>query len=1111
MSAHGDTLGGRTAHRFDCAPLPPAGTGVRAAVGILLLACALVFATVGGTLAQSPTPRAAAHDDFGRMVFDWPGPVTWSAEVANNQLVIRFDKAVAGDPKTLLKPLARYFKTVTVSPDRRLVTFQLAVPVQVKSFVTGTSTVVDISAAAAPAAPTPPAAKTPAAAAEAPTELMVRGGEHTGFNRVVFDWSKPVDYSVNVEGGRVVIGFDRPAKVNLTALQASLPTDVTIVEAKPQGKGTQVVLALPAGMRVRHFTSGGSRVVVDLVRPAGSEPPRAAGAPPPLAPAPGAEGEPAAMQPLAPSAAPTPPVPPPPVKAETAGPASVAVGFDQPSAAAAFRRGGWLWLVFDRKAEIDAKAMLRTGNGTVLHAEPVPAKSGIAVRLLVKPGFNPVPRKEGKMWVFDLLEQPLAPKVAFDLKKQFDFADRGRLVLGSSETAKEPVVFRDPEVGDTIQVVPVMVVGGGVAAGRDMPAAELLPTAQGIALVPHADRVRLDASHANVEVTMPGGVAMSRDDPHAAAPPAQPAKAAHAEPAKAASAPVVTGPLDLANWLQGGPDKFESVHQQLLGAVAATDPASRGPRRIAEARHYLANGMAAEALGVLKIAARFDPAVAETADFRGARGAANFMMGRDGEAIEDLAHPSLANDKHVAVWLAAARAHNGQDPAGQAVVLRQTAQELKGLPPRVRLTLGRVAVETEVAAGDAKSALTVVNAIAGNDLDVREGNALDYLSGLTAQAGKQYDQAIGRYRDAEAGMSRPDRAFAARNRIELQLSLGQITKADAIHQLEHLRFAWRGGDFEYQLLKRLGDLLIADGRYGEGLRLLRLIVDNFPDHPDIHSVNKMMSDTFARLFLDGEADKLSPVAAIGLYDEFQELTPAGDKGDEMIRKLADRLASIDLNDRAADLLSHQVHFRLSGADKARVGARLAVIDLLDHKSGPALEALDSSEVPNLPAELYDQRRFLRVRALADLGRTGEALALIINDQTDTAKDLRAEIYWEMKKWPEAAAALDVVIGQPAPGARNKVAQPMARRILDLATALTLAKDERGLQRLRRSWGAQMDGTAFKEAFDLLTSEPEHGIVDYRKVDDKIKQVEEFQSFMSQWKKRVQAEGLSSVN
>ncbi|MGE5547236.1 MAG: hypothetical protein ACM33T_10080, partial [Solirubrobacterales bacterium] len=523
----------------------------------------LSFLALIGLLALAPltaiaqsTPRAAEHDGFGRMVFDWDAPLRWSADVVNNELVLRFEKPVAGDPRALLKPLGKYLKSVTISPDRRMVSFPLAVPVQVKSFTTGNSTVVDLLETAQPTAsvaqPAPPAKAAAGAPAEPAVDLMVRGGEHTGFNRLVFDWPQPVGYSVNLADGKVVVSFDRPARLNATALEASLPADVKFVETRPAGKGTAVVLALPADMRVRHFTTG-PRVALDLVRPAGSPPPpRAAGTPaPPLAPAPGASEQPPALKPLAQEPAPTPPVedlakrlPPPrpeaappaaapaqaaPAAATPAGPAATApapaaptaqvasmgVPFDQPTAAAAFRRGGWLWLVFDRKVEVDVKLLKRTGGELVRQVEQVPDVSGgTAIRMVTRPGFNPSVRKEGLLWVFDLAEQPLYPKIPLAIDRQFDFEDRGRLMVASTgDAAQKAVLIRDPEVGDTFQVMPVMAVGAGVRSPVGLPALDLLATAQGIAMVPKADGVRLDAKRGGIEGAEPGGRVMSRDQP----------------------------------------------------------------------------------------------------------------------------------------------------------------------------------------------------------------------------------------------------------------------------------------------------------------------------------------------------------------------------------------------------------------------------------------------------------------------------------------------------------------------------------------------------------------------------------------------------------------------
>lgn len=1115
------TVASKTEHarkRYNIPAFPSPRVGPRFHFGftVFLLRFALVFALLATlpqmALAQT-SPRAAAHETFGRMVFDWDGPVQWSADVVNGQLVVRFEKPIAGDPTALLRPLSQYLKGVTLSPDRRMATFSLTMPVQVKTFLSGTSTVIDLSAAkgtdgppSAPPSPLPTqqTARTVEAKGPPATDITVRGGEHGGFNRLVFDWPKAVGYSVATPPGQVVVAFDRPANINVTSLEAALPPDVRFVEARPEGKGTAVILSVPDGTTAKHFTSG-PKVAVDLKRP----PPGTA----PAAEQPAVKTEPAAPPAPRPlfQASPQPPAAPVPIAAPPAAPApapapaqtsvSLGVGFDQPSGAAAFRRAGWLWLVFDRRTEIDVNLLKRTGGDVVLHVEQVPGvKNGTAVRLITKPGFNPSVRKEGQLWVFDMNEQPMAPRAPLAINRQFDFEDRGRLVLPVGDAPAQPVIARDPEVGDTIQIMPLTTIGAGVHDETLVPGAQLLVTAQGVALVPLADGTHLEGNREGVEVSMPGGLHLSK-----ALPPVEGGPLGHETTAET----IPSGPADVSRWNRGGLDTFVTDQQKLMARMTTIKPGERNAQRLEIARHYLANAMPSEALGELRLIAASDPAQVDTANFRAARGIASFLMLRDSEAIDDLAHPSLAKDPQAQIWLAAAKARGTGDMARNALLLRLAPEEIKPLTPRLRMALGHVAVQSTTAAGDSRAANRIIEAMNGPGLNKRDLNDVSYLQGLAAETGHQWDSAVAKYREAEEGENRPARAYAGRARIELQLKRKQITAKEAIDQLQKLRFAWRGEDFEYTLLKRLGELMLDDGQYAEGLRLLRSVTANHGDNPDIASVQSMMSDAFEKLYLKGEAEKMPAVAAIGLYDEFQELTPSGDKGDEMIRKLADRLASVDLLDRAAELLRHQVRFRLHGVDKARIGARLAFVELSDRKAAQALESLDMSEMPDQPAELYDQRRYLRVRALAELGRTAEALALIINDPSDAAKRLRAEIYWDLKKWPEAAAALEATIEKPE--GNSPLLPGMPRRLVDLATALTLARDERGLARLRRSYGPLMAKTEFREAFDLLTSEPERGIIDYRKVGDKIKQAESFQTFMNDWNNRVKAQGLSSIN
>lgn len=1090
-----------------------------AGVARLLLSIFLTLTLIGQAHAET-TPRGAEHDSFGRMVFDWDRQVQWSANTDGNQLAVKFDRAIAGDPKVLLKPLSRYLKGVTLSADKKVATFTLTGPVKLKTFLSGTSTVVDMTPSKeettkAPTTPPPGALPpvtlpvvTPPATAEKPatekapgkpasnlpvTNLNVRGGGHDGFNRLVFDWPKPVGVKINTLPGQIVIAFDRPANVNTTSLEAALPPDMKIAEIRPEGNGTAVVLSVPAGTSVTHFSLG-PKVAVDLGHPR-----QAATAAEP-APATPIASKPAEAQPQ-PVAAAEPAPPAPPQQTAPEGAVSLGVGFDQPTGAAAFRRAGWLWLVFDRRSDIDINLLKRTGGDVVLHVEQVPGvKNGTAVRLITKPGYLPSVRKEGQLWVFDLSEQPMAPHAPLAVNRLFDFEDRGRLILPAADVPVKPVIARDPEVGDTIQIMPLVTVGAGLARETLVPGAQLLATAQGVALVPLADGAHLEGTRQGVEVSMPGGLHLSKS-----LPPVEGGELSHDSSADSSTG----GPADVSRWNRGGLDKYQEEHEKLQERLVTIRPEDKNAQRMEMARHSLANGMPAEALGILRLIGAADPAQVDTAPFRALRGIANFLMLRDSEALDDLSHQSLAKDPQAQIWLAAAKARATGDLARNGLLLRLAPEEVKPLTPRLRMALGDIAARATAAAGDFKAVNRIIEAMNGAGLQKRDLDEIAYLQGLAAETAQQWDQAIAKYREAEEGENRPARAYASRARIELQLHRKQITAKDAIEQLQKLRFAWRAGDFEYTLLKRLGELMLDDGQYAEGLRLLRSVTTNYGDNPDIGNVQSMMSDAFEKLFLRGEAEKMQPVAAIGLFDEFQELTPAGDKGDEMIRKLADRLASVDLLERAADLLSHQVKFRLQGIEKARVGARLAYLELADRKPNLALEGLDASEVPDQPADLFNQRRYLRVRALMELGRTGEALALIINDQSDEAKQLRAQIYWDLKKWPEAAAALESSIERPEGNSALRPGTP--RRLIDLATALTLARDERGLSRLRRTYGPAMAKTEFKEAFDLLTSEPERGVIDYRTLPDKIKQVENFQSSMSDWNNRVKSQGLSSLN
>ena len=112
--------------------------------------------------------------------------------------------------------------------------------------------------------------------------------------------------------------------------------------------------------------------------------------------------------------------------------------------------------------------------------------------------------------------------------------------------------------------------------------------------------------------------------------------------------------------------------------------------------------------------------------------------------------------------------------------------------------------------------------------------------------------------------------------------------------------------------KMLAELYFRQGDYRLGFEVVKQAVANYPESPPINALRDDAEDVFGSLFLDGVADRLGPVDALSLYYDFRHLTPAGSRGDEMIRNLARRLVRVDLLPQAAELLQYQLDNRLQG-------------------------------------------------------------------------------------------------------------------------------------------------------------------------------------------------------
>jgi hypothetical protein len=230
-----------------------------------------------------------------------------------------------------------------------------------------------------------------------------------------------------------------------------------------------------------------------------------------------------------------------------------------------------------------------------------------------------------------------------------------------------------------------------------------------------------------------------------------------------------------------------------------------------------------------------------------------------------------------------------------------------------------------------------------------------------------------------------------------------------------------------------------------------------------------MRDVFKRLFLEGAADDMRPVKALALYEDFRELTPPGQEGNELIANLADRLVQVDLLTRAAELLEGQVRHRLSGQAKAATGARLASVQMLNLAPAKAVEALNISQAEDIPPDLRRKRRHLRARALLRAGKPDMALAPVAGDTSAEGARIRAKIQAEQGNWGKAADNLAQLL--PSPPAKGDSLSKAARdQVMRQAVALSMAENSDGLAALQRRYGEAMAKTQQAEAFDMFTSD-----------------------------------------
>ncbi|MBT5752794.1 MAG: hypothetical protein HOI33_08815 [Rhodospirillaceae bacterium] len=1044
---------------------------------------------------------------------------------------------------------------------------------------------------------------------KAPQKLSVRIGEHPGYVRFVFDWPSKVNYELSQDKTKATLSFDRPATINLSKIKKSLPNFVKGVDVTAGKKDLQVKFSLPKDARLRHFNSG-TKVVLDVFKtankqatapvpkiikkgtkrarvvpskkkkannrptsltasrkakaPTDAKPPKAAPVekvesekaekllPEETAsktPASGKEAEGEAQHPVWLSGRQSPKTIEPVIANNVF---SLRFKWPEGVAAAAYRRSGFLWLVFDHLEVLDLAGIPEHSAERIFGIEQIPDARATILRLTTAYGLNPTLRREGLIWFFDFEPHSLSATVPISIRAQVDTPTDSSLFLPVPDSGQKLIV-RDAVVGDSLILVPVPSLGEGINGTREYAQFRLLGTAQGVVIEPYSDTLETRVDKDGIEISSSVGLYISSrpeglDDS---------VLMTASEESYEGYEPI----LDMSGWGKGVSPWFSEARQDIQGKIAEAPVIERPALRLRLAEYYFANGFYLEAAGLLSGIKDEAPDFINNPDFKLFKSIAEFMAGRFLEAEESLGAPVLAINPEGILWRGALAAHN-KDWEKAAHGFSTTADLIKNYPRQIQIKLGLLAAETAYYSSDLESAKSFLQFVRENRPSAAQENYASYLLGKVFMESGASENSITLWDKVIAGSNRESRAKARFAKIDYLVKQGELSEKKAADQLEAMRFSWRGDEFEFDLLEQLSDIYIRNENYQKGLQTMKEAATSFPKHERARLMAKKMGDAFAHLFLEGGADKLSPIKALSIFREFRELTPAGEVGDKMVQNLSQRMVAIDLLDQAAGLLSQQIEFRLKGVDKARVGMQLALINLLNRKPQEAIKALRATEEKDLPGDLTTDRLHLEARALFDLDRNKEALVLISGDESLVAEQLRADIYWADHQWASASRSMASIVekieAQPSapaviampeevtaiPVADETAALPVdgeeaeavvaektenvksakaalaiaspsdkvsPEMILRWAIALALSDNSAGLYYLKDRYASDMKDTPLWDDFWIVVTQPTGSVDSLTAITQRLKEVGQYEAFIANYQQRLQNSGMSLVN
>jgi hypothetical protein len=731
-----------------------------------------------------------------------------------------------------------------------------------------------------------------------------------------------------------------------------------------------------------------------------------------------------------------------PVEAHVIDDDTLEISFDwaSPSGVAVFKRHNRLLIVFDKPALFHLEQASTFDTSYYSNLQQVVDRADLSVVTLKLPSDKHVTiDRSGNSWNIQIrqgsqdenISQALTPQIVEESSIQLFYNYNDIRVLRT---------FQDPSTGENLflmfQTVPYP------THGQEYIDYTTLSTAAGIVLAARADDLAVTKTADGFIVSR-----INNKSLHLSSLADRQASRKYAFPSNL---------FDFSPWSNISKDWFNTYNSYLLKLINL-----EGRERIKFRQEIilflLATGYFPEASAHVQLLESEHPNIIDEPEFQTLKAISLVLTYHSDEAGKIFTTPPCSDEPEIQLWKGVALLSRNNYYEGLQLII-QNVRYLKNYPTSLR------------------NFICLLAAQASYELDYPGKIFLDFmdknqLSVLQVPLYDLYAYYLNKKPNEDMAKSPVLQALSKSNhprvRTEATLLLmeGETKDVNAdIAILEDLRFRWRGDDTEMAILMKLADLYLKAKKPYNALVYLRQVNAYFANYPNHEEARKKGQDIFYELFMTG--NKRPPYQLLALYQEFKELLPTDKRKEIMFDRLIAIYEKMDLLEKASNLLEKALRQPQPSENITAYRAlHLSSLYLELKKYEKASQTLKKIPLPMAQEPAIQQAKlFLTAKMYAEQGQLDAALEMLKSDDSFDGLNLQAELCWQAKRWAQAAEFITKIIK-----ATDDKKAKRAEYILKLAVALVYAHNTKGLELVKKAFGAYMEKSKYKDTFLIITS------------------------------------------